>query len=69
MLAFYLALLDTEEQKDKLEQIYTHYRGLMFHVASSVPVSYTHLDSFSILSPLQPTKTRSNPCKYRSYFN
>lgn len=36
MLAFYLALLDTEEQKDKLEQIYTRYRGLMFHVASSV---------------------------------
>lgn len=32
MLAFYLSLLDTEEQRDKLEQIYTRYRGLMFHV-------------------------------------
>lgn len=33
MLAFYLALLETADQKEKIEKIYTHYRGVMFHVA------------------------------------
>lgn len=36
MLAIYLSLLDTEEQRDKFEYIYNQYKGLMFHVAFSV---------------------------------
>lgn len=29
----YMALLDTEEQRDKFEYIYQKYRGFMYHVA------------------------------------
>ena len=29
MLAFYVAILDTEEQKDKFTEIYTTYYGMM----------------------------------------
>ena len=36
MLALYLNMLDTPEEKDKFEYIYTHYRALMFHVANEV---------------------------------
>lgn len=30
MLAFYVAILDTEEQKDKFTEIYTTYYGMMY---------------------------------------
>lgn len=36
MLAFYLSMLDTQEEKDKFEYLYTKYRALMFHVANEV---------------------------------
>ena len=32
MLAFYVAILDTEEQKDKFTEIYTTYYGMMYQV-------------------------------------
>lgn len=33
MLTFYLSLLETDEQRNKFEQIYTEYIGLMYHVS------------------------------------
>ncbi len=36
MLAFYLQMLDTPEEKVRFEQIYQKYRGLMYHVADSI---------------------------------
>lgn len=36
MLAFYLSLVDSEEDKSKVEQIYYQYRNLMFYVARDV---------------------------------
>lgn len=36
MLALYISLLDTEEQINKFEHIYTKYRGLMFYTAKGV---------------------------------
>ncbi len=36
MLALYLQMLDTPEEKVRFEQIYQKYRGLMYRVADSV---------------------------------
>lgn len=36
MLAFYVAMLDTEEQKDKFTEIYTTYYGMMYQVARAI---------------------------------
>ncbi len=36
MLAFYLQMLDTPEEKVRFEHIYQKYRGLMYHVADSI---------------------------------
>jgi RNA polymerase sigma-70 factor (ECF subfamily) len=36
MLVFYLQMLDTPEEKVRFEQIYTKYRGLMYHVAENI---------------------------------
>lgn len=36
MLAFYVAILDTEEQKDKFTEIYTTYYGMMYQVARAI---------------------------------
>ncbi len=36
MLAFYLQMLDTPEEKVRFEQIYQKYRGLMYHVADGI---------------------------------
>lgn len=36
MLAFYVSMLDTEEQKDKFAEIYTTYYGMMYQVARSI---------------------------------
>ena len=36
MLAFYLSLLETQEEKDKFEQIYETYRPLLKHVAYQI---------------------------------
>lgn len=35
-MIFYLSIIETPEEKSKLEQIYLEYRGLMFHVANSI---------------------------------
>lgn len=36
MIAFYVAMLDTDEQKDKFNEIYTRYYGMMYQVAKSI---------------------------------
>lgn len=36
MLVCYLQMLDTLEEKVRFEQIYTKYRGLMYHVAENI---------------------------------
>ncbi len=36
MLAFYLTLVDSEEDRKKVEQLYYQYRNLMFYVARDV---------------------------------
>ncbi|WP_101696937.1 RNA polymerase sigma factor [Clostridium minihomine] len=36
MLPIYLALIESEEDKNKFEQIYTTYRKLMFYVANKI---------------------------------
>lgn len=36
MLALYLQMLDTPEEKIRFEQIYQKYRGLMYHVADGI---------------------------------
>mgnify|MGYP001027604817 CR=1 FL=1 len=36
MLALYLQMLDTPEEKTWFEQIYEKYRGLMYHVADNI---------------------------------
>ena len=36
MLALYLQMLDTPEEKIRFEQIYEKYRGLMYHVADHI---------------------------------
>ncbi|MCI9444296.1 MAG: sigma-70 family RNA polymerase sigma factor [Oscillospiraceae bacterium] len=36
MLAYYLQMLDTPEEKVKFEQIYLKYRGLVYHVAEDI---------------------------------
>lgn len=36
MLALYLQILDTPEEKVRFEQIYLKYRGLMYHVADGI---------------------------------
>ena len=36
MLALYLQMLDTPEEKIRFEQIYEKYRGLMYHVADNI---------------------------------
>jgi len=36
MLVYYLQMLDTPEEKVRFEQIYTKYRGLMYHVAEDI---------------------------------
>lgn len=38
MLAFYVAILDTEEQKDKFTEIYTTYYGMMYQVRAPSPM-------------------------------
>lgn len=43
MLAFYVAMLDTEEQKDKFTEIYTTYYGMMYQVARTI----THDDKLA----------------------
>ena len=43
MLAFYVAILDTEEQKDKFTEIYTTYYGMMYQVARAI----THDDKLA----------------------
>ena len=43
MLAFYVAMLDTEEQKDKFTEIYTTYYGMMYQVARAI----THDDKLA----------------------
>ena len=35
-MLIYLQLLETEEQKNKFEQIYSYYQGLMYHVAYEI---------------------------------
>lgn len=35
-MLIYLQMLECEEDKDKFEQIYLRYRGLMFHVAMQI---------------------------------
>ena len=35
-MIFYLSIIETPEEKSKLEQIYLEYRGLMLHVANSI---------------------------------
>lgn len=32
----YLQIIESEEDKSKFEQIYLHYRGLMFHIADGI---------------------------------
>ncbi len=39
-LTFYLAMLETPEQKSKFEDIYTNYRGLMLYTAYQVMHDY-----------------------------
>ena len=36
MLAFYISMLDTEEQQNKFTYIYQTYAGFMYHVAKEV---------------------------------
>lgn len=36
MLVFYLSLLETQEEKDKFEQLYIQYRKLMFYIAKGI---------------------------------
>ena len=36
MLAFYVAMLDTEEQKITLQKTYTTYYGMMYQVARTI---------------------------------
>lgn len=36
MLSFYLSLLDSDEEKDQFEQIYTTYRNLMYYIARRI---------------------------------
>lgn len=36
MLVFYLSLLETQEDKDKFEQLYLQYRKLMFYIAKGI---------------------------------
>lgn len=36
MLALYLQMIDTPEEKIRFEQIYLKYRGLMYHVADRI---------------------------------
>ena len=36
MLALYLSMLDTQEERDKFERIYTTYRPLLLHVAYDI---------------------------------
>lgn len=36
MLTFYLSLLETDEQRNKFEQIYAEYTGLMYHVSLGI---------------------------------
>ncbi len=36
MFTFYLSMLDTEEQKDKFEDLYLTYRKLMFYIANKI---------------------------------
>ena len=43
MLAFYVAILDTEEQKDKFTEINTTYYGMMYQVARAI----THDDKLA----------------------
>ena len=42
MLTLYLSLLDTQEERDKFERIYTTYRPLLIHVAYDI-LHDTHL--------------------------
>lgn len=36
MIIFYLSMLDTEEQKNKFEDLYLTYRKLMFYIANKI---------------------------------
>ena len=36
MLAIYLSMLETNEEKNQFEQLYIMYKGLMFHVAMKI---------------------------------
>jgi RNA polymerase sigma-70 factor (ECF subfamily) len=35
-MIFYLSIIETPEEKSKLERIYLEYRGIMFHAANSI---------------------------------
>ena len=45
MLVFYLAALDSDDDKNKFEYIYRKYYRFMLHTAAGIikTVSYTHL--------------------------
>lgn len=36
VMLIYLALIETDSDKEKIETIYTEYRGLMFYVANKI---------------------------------
>lgn len=40
MLTFYLSLLDTEEEKSKMEALYITYKGLMLKIAYDISKDY-----------------------------
>lgn len=49
MLGMYMALLDTEEQRNKFEYIYQKYCGFMYHVAMDTLGDHYLAEDASIL--------------------
>ena len=67
MFAFYIALLDTEDQKEKFDYIYTKYKGFMYYVAYGVlkdhfsaedAVHETFLDLLRIIDDIRVSNDR-----------
>lgn len=44
VLLFYLSLLDTEEEKSKLEKLYYQYKALMKYIALDILKDYSMAD-------------------------
>lgn len=40
MLTVYLSVLDTDEEKSKMEELYNTYKGLMLHIAFDILKDY-----------------------------